>query len=85
MPTIDGQTFIQILVAYIKDQEKQLTHDARGLGSLEAYNNIIELCNRTIEHALNACKYCEAYPCRCEELDARRKYGRAERWANNGY
>lgn len=71
---------ITILVDYIKDQEKTLTKDARGLGSLEAYNNIIEFCKIVIDRAENSCKYCEAYPCRCEELDARRKYGRPENW-----
>lgn len=54
-------------------------------GQVALLNDILDELRKQLIEVTPKCKYCQAFPCQCDKIDAQRDYGREETWNRNDY
>lgn len=54
-------------------------------GQMALLNDILNEMAQQLKAVTPKCKYCQAFPCQCDKIDAQRDYGREETWYRNDY
>ena len=68
---------------YAKTRHQQLMDSGMtdyNRGRIDELTAMVDEMTRQLKLLAPKCRYCQDNPCRCEEIDAQRKYGRPEEW-----
>lgn len=54
--------------------------NAENNGRIDELTGFVSELTRMLHLLAPKCRYCNDNPCRCDDIDAQRKYGRPEEW-----